>query len=73
MNHDEETEFVRERLRAALPPMDKQLATDLWPRLLGRMEEPVLRFGWFESILAGLTGLTLAFFPELLPALIFHL
>jgi len=76
MNDDNrELEFVRKQLQSALPPWsDAAPRADLWPRMLHRMEQespPV--FGWFESILLALVVLTFAFFPELLPAMLYHL
>ena len=75
MNYDDrELDFVRRRLRSALPPwQDAELAADLWPRMLQRLEEAPAGFGWFESVLVGLIALTLAIFPDLLPAMLFHL
>lgn len=76
MNNDErELESVRKQLQSAVPPWsDAELKTDLWPRMLHRMEEESpATFGWFESILVGLVVLTFAFFPELLPAMLYHL
>lgn len=67
-------EFIRQQLKSALPPIsDAELETDLWPRMLRRMEEAPVTFGWFESVLVGLIGLTFAIFPELLPAILYHL
>jgi hypothetical protein len=75
MNHDDrELDFIRRHLRSALPPLsDAELHTDLWPRMLRRLEESPETFGWVESILVGLVALTLAIFPELLPAMLYHL
>lgn len=76
MNNDNrEFEFVHKQLQSVLPPWnDQELQSDLWPRMLHRMEqEPPPAFGWFESILVGLVVLTFAFFPELLPAMLYHL
>jgi hypothetical protein len=71
---DRDLDFVRAQLRAALPPCHAlALETDLWPRMLRRLEEAPARFGWFEAALAGLIALTLAVFPGLIPALLYHL
>ncbi len=57
-----------------MPPVkDAELQVDLWPRMLRRLEEPPVTFGWFESILVGLVAVTLAIFPKLLPAILYHL
>ena len=76
MNDDNrELEFVRKQLQSAVPPWnDQELQSDLWPRMLHRMEEvSPPPFGWVESILVALVVLTFAFFPELLPAMLYHL
>ena len=72
MNHDDRE--LREQLKSAVPPwQDVELKVDLWPRMLHRLEESPAGFGWFESILLGLVALTFAIFPELLPAMLYHL
>src|ERR1700730_5518340 len=50
MNHDDrELEFMGKQLRSALPPWnDPELKVDLWPRMLRRLEEWPVTFGWFE-------------------------
>jgi hypothetical protein len=75
MNHDDrELDFIRKQLRSAFPPSsDPELKVDLWPRMLRRLEESPVTFGWFESILVGLVALTFAIFPQLLPAILYHL
>ena len=74
-NDDRELLFVRKQLQSALPPSSHaELKTDLWPRMLHRMdEESPATFGWFESILVALVVVTFALFPELLPAMLYHL
>lgn len=75
MNHDDrELDFVRRQLSAAFPPSnDLELKVDLWPRMLRRLEESPVTFGWFEALLAGLVALTFVIFPGLLPAILYHL
>jgi hypothetical protein len=74
MNHDHELDFVRTQLRTALPPCpDVELTTDLWPRMLRRLEETPVRFGWFEALLAALIALAFAAFPQLIPVVFYHL
>ncbi len=71
---DRDIEFVRQQLRAALPPLgDAELDTDLWPRMLRRLEDKALTFGWFEFVLAAAAALAFAIFPELLTAMLYHL
>lgn len=71
---DEEHDFIRGELRAALPPWrDLTSEADLWPRMLRRLEEAPARFGWFEAVLVGMIAVALAIFPELIPAMLYHL
>jgi len=73
---------LRERLRSAEPPIDAGLRRDLWPRMLERIgeaprgsQERLWPFAvpWFDWALAGIVGATIAFFPALIPALLYHL
>lgn len=75
MNGQErELDFIRRQLKTALPPwQDHELKTDLWPRMLRRMEEEPISFGWLESVLAGLIVLSFAVFPKLIPLMLYHL
>ena len=78
MNQDDrERDFIRRQLKSALPPWNDaelaELKVDLWPRMLHRLKETPVTFGWFESILVGLVALAFAIFPELLPAMLYHL
>jgi hypothetical protein len=75
---------LRERLRGAEPAVDAGLPRDLWPRMLKRIEEgsagrnrPVRLWPapvpWLDWALIGIVGATLAFFPALIPAILYHL
>ena len=74
MNGDREFDFIRRQLKTALPPMNElDLKTDLWPRMLRRLEESPARFGWFEVALAGLVALTFAIYPQAIFVMLYHL
>ena len=74
MNAEDELDHIRKQLQMALPPCrEPQLKTDLWPRMLRRLEHAPARFGWFEALLAGAIVLAFAAFPELIPVLFYHL
>jgi hypothetical protein len=74
MNDDDELDLFRKQLRAAMPPCrDVELKTDLWPRMLRRMEDSPAHFGWFETLLATLIVLAFVAFPELIPFVFYHL
>jgi len=82
--HDE-FQDLREKLRSALPPMkDAEPQRDLWPQMLKRMEQGrgeapasgtqwTFRLPWFDWALLGLAGAAMAFFPALIPVLLYHL
>jgi hypothetical protein len=71
---DHELDFIRKQLKTAMPPWaDVELESDLWPRMLRRLEETPVRFGWFEALLAALIALAFAVFPQLIPVVFYHL
>jgi len=72
--NNRDLDFVRQQLKSAMPLLhDAELTVDLWPRMLRRMEHAPPAFGWFEAALVGLVAIALAVFPELLPAILYHL
>ena len=75
MNDEErQVEFLRGRLQQAMPPVDALgPATDLWPRMLRRMEVPAASFGWFEGALVAMIVISLLAFPRLIPMMLYHL
>jgi len=74
MNADDELDFIRKQVKAGLPPWpEPDLKTDLWPRMLRRLEDAPVRFGWFEGLLAAAIVVVFAAFPELIPVLFYHL
>jgi hypothetical protein len=71
---DHDLDFIRRQLRTAMLPWSGlELKNDLWPRMLRRMEEAPVRFGWFEALLAAAVVLAFAVFPELIPVVFYHL
>jgi len=73
-----ELQSLRATLRAAMPPIgNDELRRDLWPLMLQRMERSagplLLRVPWFDWALLGAAGALLAFFPAVIPALLYHL
>ena len=72
--NNEELSFIRRQVKAAMPAFeDSGLRTDLWPRMLRRMEEPSVTFGWFESALMALIVMSFLSFPKLIPLMLYHL
>jgi hypothetical protein len=76
---DEGLGGLQERLQSALPPMkNREPRRDLWPLMRQRLEaSPRFAFPsgvpWFDWALLGFAGGALAFFPRLIPALLYHL
>ena len=53
-NRDREIEKL---LKEAFPAADRELARDLWPAMLRRLEEPRLSPSWFDwTLIAALVG-----------------
>lgn len=77
-NYDRELDRLRKPLQDAVPPVAQtRPQSDLWPRVLRRIEEPPvrvsLRVPWFDWALLGITAAALLLFPSLIPALLYHL
>ena len=69
--HDEE---LRELLRSAVAPVaDTELEQDLWPRMLRKMDEATIRASWLDWALLALLPVWFFFFPQVIPALLYHL
>lgn len=72
-NTQDEQRRIEQLLRQSLPPVeDAELARDLWPavlRRLDRKQSPPL-FDW--ALLAGLIGLAVVF-PSAIPVLLYYL
>jgi hypothetical protein len=74
MNDDSKLDFIRRQLKLALPPLGEvELKADLWPQMLRRLDEAPVRFGWFESVLAGLVALTFAIYPRAILTMLYNL
>jgi hypothetical protein len=72
---NEKQDRIASLLRQALPPVENPEAgpdRDLWPQVLGRLDEKP-SVPWFDwAMLAGLTGMLL-FFPASVPVLLYYL
>jgi len=61
-------------VRNAIGPMeDAELARDLWPRMLDKMQGTAIRVPWFDWALAGLLVLLLCLCPAAIPGILYHL
>ncbi len=67
-----------EKLRALLgsavaPVADTELKQDLWPRMLRKLDEPTIRASWLDWALIAVLPVWFFLFPEVIPALLYHL
>jgi len=61
-------------LQSAVPRWpDNGPATDLWPRMLRRLDQAPPPFGWLEATLVAAILVVFAVFPEIVPVLLWHL
>ncbi len=85
MNANEE-ERLAKLLKKSLPPVgaandtedSAQLGRDLWPAMLQRLHQPAAPVAWFERVwfdcaLLASVVIWLAFFPGVIPVLLYHL
>lgn len=78
MSNAEFNKEMKELLKQAIAPRkDAELRRDLWPQMLRKLDEHPLpvnnHIPWFDWALASLAGAALLFFPEIIPALFYHL
>jgi hypothetical protein len=73
MTEPENFEFVKRQLQAVAPAWKGRLEKDLWPRMRRKLEDPPVRFGWFEAVLAGAIGVSVCLFPKLILPMLYHL
>lgn len=67
-------EKLREFLRSAVAPVtDTSLRQDLWPQMLRKLDEKTVRASWLDWALIALLPLWFFLFPEVIPALFYHL
>jgi len=73
--HDQER--IKQLLKNSLPQVggqvDAELRRDLWPAMLKRLEAAPAAVPWFDWALLAAVAACLAFFPEAIPVLLYHL
>ena len=69
----ENIEEIRDLLKKTLHPVAAELPTDLWPRMLSRMDEPQVQLPWFDWAMVALVAIWCLVFPEALLGLLYHL
>jgi hypothetical protein len=72
--NDRELKEFGEKLRSATPPLQRaELRSDLWPAMLARLSAQPVRVPWYDWLLVAAAGAVLIFFPDVIPALLYHL
>jgi hypothetical protein len=72
--NDRNDEQLRELLRSALAPVaDTELQQDLWPQMLRKLDESTIRMTWLDWALIALVPVWFVLFPQVIPALLYHL
>jgi hypothetical protein len=72
MNETDDRE-LREYLKKEVPPTNAELQRDLWPAMLRRMEARERHVPWFDWVLLGAMAACVAFVPQMIPMLLYHL
>ena len=76
MNENDQ-EQIKHLVTSSLPPVsdrvDAELPRDLWPAMLKRLEATPAAVPWFDWALLAAVVACLAFFPEAIPVLLYHL
>lgn len=72
MNNEEDRK-LQEFLRRNMARADVEPKRDLWPLMLGRLEERARRATWFDWALVGAALMWLLLFPKEISVLLYHL
>jgi hypothetical protein len=74
MSNEENNKEMKELLKQAIVPvMDTELRRDLWPQMLRKLDEQPSPVPWFDWALAAILSALLLVFPNVIPALLYHL
>jgi hypothetical protein len=60
-------------LKQSIRPADTELQRDLWPKMLGRLQERSAAVPWFDWALLAALALWLCLAPGTVPVLLYHL
>jgi hypothetical protein len=64
---------IRNALKQFFPPVDTELARDLWPDVLRRIDAYPVRVPWYDWVLIALSAGVFLFFPRLIFVFVYHL
>jgi hypothetical protein len=71
---EQSAEKLRKLLQGAIEPLEeRELKSDLWPRMLQRLDQQTIRPPWFDCALAALVLVWFFLFPEVIPVLLYQL
>lgn len=71
--NEHEKDPMEALLRRAMPPVSKELGSDLWPGMLRKLDEKPARIPWFDwALAAGVLGL-MVLFPASIPMLLYYM
>jgi len=72
MNNQNDDKIV-ELLKQSIRPADSELQRDLWPQMLGRLQQRSTTVPWFDWALLAALALWLCLAPGTIPVLLYHL
>ncbi len=64
---------VRDALKKCFPSVNPELRRDLWPQVLGKLDDRPARVPWYDWALVGLSAAMFLAFPRLILVLAYHL
>lgn len=64
---------VRDALKKFFSPVNTELRRDLWPQVLGKLDDRPARVPWYDWALVGLSATMFLAFPRLILVLAYHL
>lgn len=70
---DQNDRQIRDILRQGFPPVNTQLARDLWPDVLRKLDTRSVGVPWYDWALVGLSAAVLIAFPRLVLVFAYHL
>jgi hypothetical protein len=72
MNEHDERQ-VRQALKRSFRPVHSELAHDLWPVVLRKLDARPTSVPWYDWALIGVSASVFLFFPQLLLVFAYHL
>jgi hypothetical protein len=64
---------IGELLKQSIRPANHELQRDLWPQMLGRLQQRPAAMPWFDWALLAALALWLCLAPGTIPVLLYHL